>query len=637
MFRNRSLAFKLILFFSGSSTLIFLLIVGSNYKFSKKIIRKNIEQNAQNLTLRTVNKIEAVLASIKKVPQNLAYFVEEGNFDKERMVGMLRVVAANNPEIYGIGIAFEPYAFDKKELYFAPYYYKKDGELKLDYFGAADYRYFYEDWYQIPRELNSPAWSEPYFDEIIMATYSVPFYENINGQRQLKGIICADISLEWLQKIVSSVKVLESGDAYLISKNGTIITHAVKELIMNESIFSVAQARGDTQLREIARKMIKGESGFVPFTSIVRNKKCWMYYAPLPSTGWTLALVLPEDEFLSDIRRHNLVVGVLGLGGILLLVFAVVLISRSITKPLRGMAKAAEAIGQGNLDIEMPAVKTGDEIGKLAQAFGYMKVSLKDYINKLTEATAAKERIESELKIAKEIQTSMLPRIFPPFPDRKEFDTFAMMEPAKEVGGDFYDFFLINEGKLCFLMGDVSGKGVPAALFMMITKILLKNAALQNLPVNEILYRVNNILALDNNTAMFATIFCATLDTATGDVELTNAGHNPPLICRKGGEPEFLSVDKGFVLGPMENTKFTIKKIRLGAGDMLFLYTDGVTEAMNPRKEFFSEARLKQTFSVLKEKDITEIIRTLKSRISDFAQGEPQSDDITMLILKYFG
>jgi sigma-B regulation protein RsbU (phosphoserine phosphatase) len=637
MFKNRSLAFKLIVFFSGSSALIFFLIVGSNYKFSKKMIRKNIEQNAQNLTLRTVNKIETVLASVKKIPENMAYFVEESNFDKERMVEMLRMIVSNNDEIYGVGIAFEPYAFDRKELYFAPYYYKKDGKLKLDYFGASDYRYFYEDWYQIPKEQNVPAWSEPYFDEIIMATYSVPFYEKVGGERKLRGIICADISLEWLEKIVSSVKVLETGDAYLISKNGTIITHAIKELIMNESLFSVAEARGDTGLRETARKMIKGESGFVPFNSIARNKKCWMYYAPVPSTGWTLAVVLPEDEFLADIRRHNLVVGVLGLGGMLLLVIVIVLISNSITKPLRGMAKAAEAIGRGNLDIELPVIKSGDEIGKLAQAFGYMRVSLKDYINKLTETTAAKERIESELKIAREIQTSMLPRIFPPFPDRKEFDTFAMMEPAKEVGGDFYDFFLINEKRLCFLMGDVSGKGVPAALFMMITKILLKNAALQNLPVNEILYRVNNILALDNNTAMFATIFCAILDTETGEVEFSNAGHNPPFLCRKGGDFEFLAVDKSFVLGPMQNMKFSAKKIKLQPQDVIFLYTDGVTEAMNPKKEFFSERRLKQVLSGLKEKDITEIVRALKQEINHFAQGEPQSDDITMLVLKYFG
>ncbi|MEI6631291.1 MAG: SpoIIE family protein phosphatase [bacterium] len=509
--------------------------------------------------------------------------------------------------------------------------------MKLDYFGAADYRYFYEDWYQIPKELNTPAWSEPYFDEIIMATYSVPFYENINGERRLKGIICADISLEWLERIVSSVKVLETGDAYLISRNGTIITHALKELIMNESIFSVAEARGDMGLRETGRKMIRGESGFVPFTSIARNKKCWMYYAPLPSTGWTLAVVFPEDEFLADIRRHNLVAGSLVLGGMMLLIIVIVLISRSITRPLRAMAKAAGAIGRGNLDIELPVVKSGDEIGKLAQAFAYMKVSLKDYINKLTEATAAKERIESELKIAKEIQTSMLPRIFPPFPDRQEFDTFAMMEPAKEVGGDFYDFFLINDKRLCFLMGDVSGKGVPAALFMMITKILLKNEALQNTPVNELLYRVNNILALDNNTSMFATIFCAILDTQTGEVEFANAGHNPPLIYRKGGDFEFLAVDKSFVLGPMQNTKFSLSKTRLNPGDMLFLYTDGVTEAMNPKKEFFSEARLKEALSRLKEKDITEIIRMLKRQISEFTQGEPQSDDITMLVLKYFG
>jgi len=347
--------------------------------------------------------------------------------------------------------------------------------------------------------------------------------------------------------------------------------------------------------------------------------------------------MFPQDEFLEDIHRLNRIVGILGLCGLALLLGVIVVISRTITARLRIMAKAAQSIGQGNLDVALPGVTGGDEVGQLAETFRYMQASLKEYIRRLMEATAARERIESELKIAREIQTSMLPRIFPPFPDRKEFDIFATMEPAKEVGGDFYDFFLINESKLCFLMGDVSGKGVPAALFMMITKTLLKNAGLQDVPAHEILSKANDIVALDNNAAMFATVFCAVLDIKSGEVEWANAGHNPPLVYRKGAGFEFLDTGKSFVLGPMPNFKYTSQKIRLNPGDTFFLYTDGVTEAMNARQELFSEARLKESLNKLKDKSATDIIKALRNEIAAFAKGESQSDDITMLALKYNG
>jgi len=598
---------------------------------------KDVEENARNFTFRTVNQIETVLSSVKKIPQNLAFFLEESNLEKQQMEELLRLVVSGNDEIYGAGISFEPYAFDGSKFYFSPYYAKEKEGLVLYYLGDEEYRYFLMDWYQIPRELNRPYWSEPYFDDILMTTYSVPFYQNTAEGKKIKGIVSADISLEWLAKLVSSIKVLETGDAYLLSKNGTIITHNLKDLIMNETIFSVAEARGDASLREIGRKMIKGESGFAPFKSIARGKDCWMYYAPVPSTGWALAVLFPEDEFLADIHKLNRRVGLLGISGILLLMTAIVLISRSITRPLIRMSDAAAIIGGGNLDVALPQVQSRDEIGRLAEAFGNMQASLKDYIRKLTEATAAKERIESELKIAREIQTSMLPRIFPPFPQRKDFDIYATMKPAKEVGGDFYDFFLINEKKLCLLMGDVSGKGVPAALFMMIAKTLLKNQALDNMGAGEVLYRVNNIVALDNETSMFATVFCAILDTESGELEFSNAGHNPPLLARAGENFEFLKVDKNFVLGPVADLKFSSQKIKLSRDDTLFLYTDGVTEAMNPEKDFFLEKRAQEGLSKLRNENIIDMVKLMQQEISDFAQGEPQSDDITMLVLRYHG
>lgn len=270
-------------------------------------------------------------------------------------------------------------------------------------------------------------------------------------------------------------------------------------------------------------------------------------------------------------------------------------------------------------------------------AINLIQLSIKRFIENLKAETQARERIESELRIAREIQTSMLPRKFPPFPERKEFDIFAMMDPAKEVGGDFYDFFFVDKNRLCFVIGDVSGKGVPAALFMAITKTVLKTEALRGLSAEQIISRVNNILYPDNETCMFVTVFCVILDLETGEMQFANGGHNPPLICPIGGSFDFVNVPKGFVVGAMENTQCGSGKMLLSPGDMIFLYTDGVTEAMNPQNHLFSEERLKTCLTKLKDKDITEIIPDMREEIRTFAQDALQSDDITMMALRFNG
>jgi sigma-B regulation protein RsbU (phosphoserine phosphatase) len=402
-------------------------------------------------------------------------------------------------------------------------------------------------------------------------------------------------------------------------------------------VYSLAEARGDARLREIGRQMIRGKTGFVSINSIVTGKKCWMVYAPLSSSGWSLGVLFPQDELMADVTSLNRTVLFLGMAGFLFLLVVIVLIAGSITRPLRGLAMATEDIATGNLDIEVPAVKSQDEVGKLAESFTYMKSSLKQYIKKLTETTAAKERIESELKIARDIQMGILPKIFPPFPDRHEFDIYATIEPAKEVGGDFYDFFLMDDDHLCFAIGDVSGKGVPASLFMAATKTLIKATARDGITPDEILTRVNNELCCGNDACMFVTIFCGILNTKTGEIIYANGGHNPPLIARLGGEVLFLKQSGGVVVGAIEDLTFKTEKLVLQPGDSLFMYTDGVTEAINEREELFSEERLKNEIITLQKKSIQELVAGIMQEIKVFSQGMPQADDITMMILRIMG
>jgi phosphoserine phosphatase RsbU/P len=269
-----------------------------------------------------------------------------------------------------------------------------------------------------------------------------------------------------------------------------------------------------------------------------------------------------------------------------------------------------------------------------ALAIELIQTAIQRFIENLKAETAARERIESELRIAHDIQASMLPTVFP---ESKAFEIFAMMDPAKEMGGDLYDFFFIDDNRLCVVIGDVSGKGVPAAMFMAITKTLIKTEAKRGIKTNEVLANVNSILVPDNQSCLFVTVFCAVLDLRTGALQYCNAGHNPPLLIRKSGEVEFIKSSKGFVVGVMEQCASTCDLLTMAPGDSVLLYTDGVTEAMDPEQVQFSESRLHECVTGLKDRDMKGLIGCMREKVFDFVRGAAQSDDITMLALKYKG
>jgi sigma-B regulation protein RsbU (phosphoserine phosphatase) len=284
----------------------------------------------------------------------------------------------------------------------------------------------------------------------------------------------------------------------------------------------------------------------------------------------------------------------------------------------------------------LTTIKSRDEIGDLTRSFDDMRRSLKDYINDLTHTTAAKERIEGELEIARHIQMSFLPKRLTLEGCDLPVDLDAELLPAKAVGGDLYDFFWMDDGRrLFFAIGDVSDKGVPAALLMVVTKTLVKGFADQFLDPGEILYRVNNELCLNNDSGMFVTYLCGILDLQTGEVKFANAGHNPPLLSRTNGQHEWLRLPPGLVLGGMEDMVFPVSTVALKPGDSLLLYTDGVTEASNPKNELFGEAALEAMYAKIKTSTASEQVRAVFEAVHLHAAGAQQSDDIAALVLRY--
>jgi sigma-B regulation protein RsbU (phosphoserine phosphatase) len=294
----------------------------------------------------------------------------------------------------------------------------------------------------------------------------------------------------------------------------------------------------------------------------------------------------------------------------------------------------AQKIAAGDFDAPLELASEQDTLGKALQV---MASELKRYLNELTVITAAKERMHSELRMAKDIQASLLPRTFPAFPERAEFDIFAIMDPAKEVGGDFYDFFFVDDKRLFFLIADVSDKGMPAALYMMVAKTLLKSEAMQGISPCEVLRRVNNLLAPDNDSCMFVTVFCALLDTVTGEMIIANAGHNPPLISTAEQETEFISHSSGLVLGAMADISYESRTLKLRPQDVILFYTDGVTEAVNQDAVMFGEKRLLEVFASGANEDIATIVNLIREEVKAFSGDAPQSDDITILAVRFSG
>ena len=357
---------------------------------------------------------------------------------------------------------------------------------------------------------------------------------------------------------------------------------------------------------------------------------------PILNSQGDLAAIACVDISMNEIMndRQNfllMLISVMVLTTLVFILIALIIVRKHIVQPLKMLTNATQSFvsdkgKEGDSQISKLNIRSHDEISQLSDAVILMEKDINAYIENLKNVTAEKERIGAELNVATNIQASMLPCIFPPFPERDEFDIYASMNPAKEVGGDFYDFFLIDEDNLALVMADVSGKGVPAALFMVIAKTLIKNYAQLGLPVDKVFSSTNEQLCENNDAGMFVTAFMGILNVKEHVFTFVNAGHNAPLVKRAGGSYEWLSMKRGFVLAGMEGTKFTAEQIPFNKGDIIFTYTDGVTEALNNEKELFSDADFSKAHRA-RTLDPSGLLHAVKTEIT-IAEGADQADDI---------
>lgn len=411
--------------------------------------------------------------------------------------------------------------------------------------------------------------------------------------------------------------------------------------------------------RSFTEKMVTGYYRFIDRKN--RERRKFLALGQVPDTPFIVCTVVNIDEYFLPVHREIRSAQVEALqgasaaitasadralhrvmkmgftGGLVLLAFVGglgVWMAGTMAGPIMHLRTGVEQVGEG--DFQVRVLEEGSvEVRELARTFNQLGSRLTEYMRNLQEATASKQRIESELSIAAEIQRSLIPRTFPPFPEHDEFEIHALMEPAREVGGDFYDFFFLDDSRLFFTVCDVSGKGVPAAIFMAVTRSLLGAAARGGRDPHSVLARINDEICASNDTYMFATVFCGILDIGTGNVVYANAGHNPPLLIRGADRVESLGSPSGPVLGLFCNESFRSENLVLGPGETLFVFTDGVTEAAGPDDTFYSKERLVKSVARRADAGPERMIIAVHEDITKFAGGAPQWDDITMLAVRY--
>jgi phosphoserine phosphatase RsbU/P len=515
-------------------------------------------------------------------------------------------------------------------------------------------------WYKQAVETGKIGWTDLYIsasEEILMVTCFKPVHDKKN---KLIGVVGLDVTLSSLNKRIISTQIGNNGYALLLDQKGKLIAHpklSKGNQKWDESFKTENWLENENnQLKMIAGHMTNGETGIKQCRFDGGDK--YIAYAPIESTKWSIGVVMPVDEIIkpSEISRSKIITRrdqtekdiktqlnkIMQLYALFLVVIIIVItivairLSKAITKPLLSLNEGAQVIGKGKLDHRLK-IKTGDELEDLANAFNLMTDDLVVYIKNLQETTAAKEKIEGELNVARDIQLGLLPKVFPPFPEYQEqVDLFAMLKPAKEVGGDLYDYFFIDDDTMCFALGDVSDKGVPAALFMTITLTLIKNSAkLSGGSPAEVMKHVNHALSTDNPRCMFVTLIVGFLNIKTGEIRYVNAGHNLPILIKDGGKARYQKGISGPVAGAMDGMDYTELQVTLEPGDAIFLYTDGVTEAMDAENNLFSDERLELEMNNLGNEHVEKVLPEMMDKIKEHAGSTPQSDDIAMLMLRY--
>lgn len=630
---HRKLSVRVSLWVVMFAAVIFIAALGFLFYQSREAVRQEAISRATQILDKTSLRVEGILNRVEVATGMTDWLVQRHPDKADSMFVYSRGMLLNNPDFYNCSIAFEPYYFKDKGLYFSAYSKHNGDSIRTIQGGSENYQYFFADWYLMPTLLGHACWTEPYMDYDAPTNTSemvTSYCQAIKASDgSFIGVINTSLSLNWLSQTISAVKPYPNSYSIMIGRGGTYFVHPDSTKITRQTIFTQTLEKPDTAMASLGHAMQRGEEGVREMH--INGEHCYVFYKPLGKTGCSMAIVCPESDIFGGFDRlRRTVMAIVCVGLLLMLYFFIRIITRELS-PLRRLAREAETIASGQFDTQLPNFERTDEIGQLSQSFGNMQQSLVRYIEELKDTTAQKASIESELNVANSIQMSMLPNVFP---DREGLDMYASMTPAKEVGGDLYGY-LLKDDNLYFCLGDVSGKGVPASLFMAQVTRLFRTLANQQLSPSDICTHMNDALSGDENpTNMFVTLFVGMVDLTSGHLSFCNAGHNPPVI--GGGEHhgDFLEMKPNFPIGVLPGLEFEGEEIESIKGRALFIYTDGLNEAENREHEQFGDERLLDILRNTHFDSARQVIETLAAEVEKHRDGADPNDDLTMMCLR---
>ena len=612
-----------------------------NYVNQLHLCREKIRQVMSDIHVATVNLVPEIEANLDR-PDAMSRITE-------RMVRL-------NPNIRSCGISFVEGYYPQKGRAYCPYTLRNDSsEVEVRNPVTKNNNYLETEWFKQAIAADSGYWSKPFADgfdkKTPLVAYMVPIHDR---ERRTVAILGVDLSLEWLNDYMGnndgslldyqddgfSISVI-FGSTYLfiIDKEGTYILYPDKERILKDNYFTRAKETPDTLDDYLGHQMVANRVGVFHKDDeenelILNGESSYAFYQPMSNTDWSIALVIPW--FGVNMWAIGLTIALVFfmVVGLLVTFFVSSRMVRHATKPLKQLASSAGEVAQGRFDAPLPNIKHNDEIRLLRDSFENMQHSLSDYVEQLQATTAQKASIESELKIAHDIQMSMLPKTFPPFPERQDIDVFGKLTPARAVGGDLFDFYIRDE-KLLFCIGDVSGKGVPASLLMAVTRSLFRNISSYTSEPNQIVIALNSVMAEDNETSMFVTLFVGVLDLASHELRYCNAGHDAPLLIGHDVRP--LPCDANLPVGVMSGWEFTQQTTTIAPGTIIFLFTDGLNEAENADHDQFGDNRILSVAHAIAAEGCCrpdEVIDRMGAYVHNFVADAEQSDDLTMLAVQ---
>ncbi len=636
-FNFRGLAFKQSLMILAAITVVFGLIFGIMSYKTQNMLNKMTVENGEETSRANVNYIDKLFNASKLIGEDLSHKLTDHPMTKSDMDDFLlqSLFNARNlvPQVVAVVVAYEPGMGPETP---------KGEYMRLARFNHTDTKlvtganYQDKEWYASTRDGKTARWQEPFIGEFVpepIAVYTIPlFKKDKNGEDVLVGVLAVDMSIEFLKEEIGSIPVSNSGYALVTTARNVAVAYpkSIAQGKRNRDII-VKEKRGNS-LTNFDRKGRDSSGLFIG--TVAGGEESAIYYTTIHSTNWTFMVVWPIQKYLEDQSAMRRLFLMMALGGYGVILVIILLISFRVAKPLKDLTIAARKLGRGNFDVAIPKITGHDEVAEFAWAFSHMLTEIKENIEKQKDM----KRIERELDLARNIQLSMLPgeeRDENSDDDRHELAPFLL--PAKEVGGDFYDFFKIDNDHLCVVIGDVSGKGVAAALFMMVARIILRTMTKNLKSVCDAFSKTNYALAKRNRLNMFVTVWAGIIDLRTGHIDFASAGHNPPVVRHKDGSTEFIPSKSSVVMAAMENTVYKQQTYDLKPGDTLFLYTDGVTEATDSNNELFNNDRLIEALKKSGDMKTADICSFVKNEIDSFVKEAPQFDDITMLAVKYNG